>query len=507
MVVHNGKNISVHECEGKSWGTSLFPACGAGNASGYTVGSVLQELVDQARTDPSRHRNVVIIAGVKAGRGISFESNDHSRKLTHGIFLGRPEAGTDIIQSFGRLCGRCDSPVTRVLIASTAMLQSYWDHSKAQEEIVGSIVRGSSDGVTGPTGFLAPIDQPEYEQLVDTSIEKLRFGSKRNQRRAGNCLSVTGPGLEVEQMEYKTLKTAMELHPQADVMDVMIELTGSLADEHLDAIHDLAYHRGPAKPGSPIKEHLALLARQRSRKGGKSRLDELCSAIGSCAGRKLAALGRSMGGDSRFAWPSTLALGKDWNGDGGTVRIMFDEFTPVDRDAALGKPGHLRNTTHRKITKSRSITSSSGDIDYLAYDAFISYENEPSTAQVPWQETWEWGQRSPNRRIGLVLRLKRDVQTVWTRSLADGTILEIDREAAKLLYKQTRHLPSSERPRVRHCIKGEYITATSSFQVLAKNGTGKLSTAFGKPTALFSIVRNRDETAQRRKREEDEDQD
>jgi hypothetical protein len=469
VVVHNDKTIRVFEGSDRSKRPCrTVDARDHKRPHGKTISQVLQSLKNEREATPGRHSHIIVIAGKKAGRGISFASEDFGLTLTHQILLGGGDkAMDDIGQAGGRLCGRTKGAVRRVMIAPANIIRDYIAHARVQEEIFAGLKKKATRVEKHPTGTLMAIDEVLYRCTVDGLTEELRVGSARQRKRVQPVIGLVGGSKMVErEREVVTERLVRELsdNPGHQLLDVLLEL--DLPDDIEGVIHDAAYQRGPAEPGRRTEDHINALRQQPSREGMRSRLDDVMRAIGKAASKSLSALRRSAG-DDRIAWPTWLEKGAAWVD--GSANLRFDEFFRIGKTAA--DPGYLRNSSHRFMTKGRSYFSESGRIDYMKYHGFIVYENQ-RRADQPNGLPQEYGPRNDGRRIGLVLRLTVDdaLDIGVLRTLPDGSEVELTDEQGRTLYEMSRKLPEAERPIIRRFIRGPYICATSERKYIVREG-------------------------------------
>lgn len=467
IIVHNDNSMKVHEPQRVTWSTYEVSAKSSNRPQGQTISSLLTALEAERKGDPGRHRHIVVIAGNKAGRGISFVTEDFSRAITHLVLIAPEEAGGhDLIQGAGRLCGRFSDNLRRVFMAPLDTIESYHAHADVQADFFAGLRTQGELVEERENGVLLEIGEEVFACAIEAADRAYRFASQRVHKRSEHILQPVNAVTDTEQ-KVRSLKAAMAANPDYPVLDVFLDVLHRIPSADADLIHEVAHHRGPAEIGSPVTAHIAALRALPATRGMGNRHDEILRNIGMAAEAELALLKDRLSAGQSLAWPSWMPRGRDWSE--GTLSMLWDHFSPI-------KSGRgIRNSSHRKMTKGRNLNSENGRIDYDRHHAFMVFDNPPGDAGMRGVPPEEIAYRDPARRIGVVVRLTRNIETTVVREMPDGTKVEISHAQRDALIEHARqHLSSTERHNlrgsIRNQVKGPYICSTGGREVIIRHG-------------------------------------
>lgn len=467
IVVHNDTSMAVHEPQRVRWSCYHVQSKSAQRPQGQTVSNLLTALEAERQADPGRHRHIVVIAGNKAGRGISFVTDDFKRAVTHLVLIASGESGGhDLIQSAGRLCGRFSDGLPRVFAAATDTLASYHAHADVQADFFVALRTQGDMLEERESGALLSIGEEVYACAVADADRAYRFASQRVHRRAESVVQSVAAVTDQEQ-KVQTLKTAMAANPGYPVLDVFLDVLHRIPDEDADLIHDVTHQRGPATPGDALSAHLAALRATPAIRGRGNRLDEVMGNIGAAAEVELALLKDRLSAGQALSWPSWMPRGRDWSE--ASLSFLWDRFSAIKGGRSM------RNSSHRTMTKGRNLASQNGSIDYDRHHVFMVVDNPREGSVSRGVQPHEIGPRDPARRIGVVVRLTQNVETTVVRELPDGTLVEMTHEQRDAMVAHARQHRSAEerqelRRSIRNQVRGPYICSTGGREVIIRHG-------------------------------------
>jgi hypothetical protein len=456
VIVHNSNSIKLHyprnhakalRCEefsvSANKGEPIIDEATNAVVTPNSISTMLEWLRQEHLSDPTLHNHIVIVAGMKAGRGLSFVSHKYHWHLTH-MYMVVSDTMTvqELIQSCGRINGVYEGDNRLVFFGATKLLEDYVNASAATEEINDKLCAFSPtinkvDGKSiheifseSQTFCLSnvfpdrPLATPRRAKRMEGSV---RFKDLRNQRHSSF---------------HNGIKHAMRVYPDMEVLDFYVALQDVMPEAQTTAIIDAIHRRGPAGSDASTLQHLMALDEVPYVGQGKrtTMMRAIQEQIVQAIAAKEAELVEEFG--ERFRIPQAY-----WDG----IRIPFGQGSmlrheevslvePVNTEKGIPqqdrmKDGgyHFRYRNSRRLTKGRNANSGSGEIEYMKAAAFLLFQTPPrvgkkvlmSVQEIPMPE---------NPEFGVVVRLISNEALVKKKMLrqtfktdADGnTILDKD---------------------------------------------------------------------------------